>query len=151
MIRVVHPGSGFFTHPGSLGQKGTGSRIRNTVKQYGTVEHFSNQLSADFGNKPLFDGLHRDYLLTKDSFHGTVIIHERRTSEFLNLSTYRYRMVLIRFRIWIRNRNQNRNFFKVGTGTGTPISHYSSTTLLIQYTQKRLLHSFPCKKIFLLY
>jgi hypothetical protein len=25
MIRVVHPGSGFFTHPGSGGQKGTGS------------------------------------------------------------------------------------------------------------------------------
>ncbi len=33
MIRVVHPGSGFFTHPGSGGQKHTGSRIRirNTV------------------------------------------------------------------------------------------------------------------------
>ncbi len=32
MIRVVHPGSDawFFTHPGSWGQKGTGSRIRNT-------------------------------------------------------------------------------------------------------------------------
>ncbi len=33
MIRVFHPGSGswfFFTHPGSRGQKGTGSRIRNT-------------------------------------------------------------------------------------------------------------------------
>ncbi len=30
MIRVVHPGSGsrYFTHPGSKGQKGTGSRIR---------------------------------------------------------------------------------------------------------------------------
>jgi hypothetical protein len=28
MIRVVHPGSGFFTHPGSRGQNGTGSRIR---------------------------------------------------------------------------------------------------------------------------
>ncbi len=27
MIRVVHPGSGFLTHPGSRGQKGTGSRI----------------------------------------------------------------------------------------------------------------------------
>jgi SpoVK/Ycf46/Vps4 family AAA+-type ATPase len=35
MIRAVHsgPGSCFFTHPGSRGQKGTGprSRIRNTV------------------------------------------------------------------------------------------------------------------------
>jgi hypothetical protein len=30
MIRVVHPGSGSFTHPGSRGQKGTGSRIHNT-------------------------------------------------------------------------------------------------------------------------
>jgi hypothetical protein len=32
MIRVVHPGSGswFFTHPGSRGQKSTGSRIRKT-------------------------------------------------------------------------------------------------------------------------
>jgi hypothetical protein len=34
MIRVVHPGSGsgFFTHPGSWGKKGTGSlsRIGNT-------------------------------------------------------------------------------------------------------------------------
>ncbi len=32
MIRVVHSGSGlwFFTHPGSRGQKGTGSRIRDT-------------------------------------------------------------------------------------------------------------------------
>ncbi len=32
--RVVHPGSGsrFFTHSGSRGQKGTGSRIRNTEK-----------------------------------------------------------------------------------------------------------------------
>ena len=30
MFRVAHPGSGseFFTHPGSRGQKGTGSRIR---------------------------------------------------------------------------------------------------------------------------
>jgi hypothetical protein len=30
MIRVVHPGSGsgFFTYPGSRGQKGTGFRIR---------------------------------------------------------------------------------------------------------------------------
>jgi hypothetical protein len=33
----VHPGSGsggpeFFTHPGSRGKKGTGSRIRNTKK-----------------------------------------------------------------------------------------------------------------------
>jgi hypothetical protein len=25
MIRVVHPGSGFFTHPGTPGKKGTGS------------------------------------------------------------------------------------------------------------------------------
>ncbi len=37
MIRVVHVGSGsririmFFDHPGSRGQKGTGSRIRNTA------------------------------------------------------------------------------------------------------------------------
>ncbi len=31
MIRVVNPGSWFFTHPGSRGQKSTGSRIRNTV------------------------------------------------------------------------------------------------------------------------
>jgi hypothetical protein len=30
MIRVVHPGSRFFTYPGSRGHKGTGSRIRNT-------------------------------------------------------------------------------------------------------------------------
>ncbi len=31
MIQVVHPGSGsLLTHPGSRGQKGTGSRIRNT-------------------------------------------------------------------------------------------------------------------------
>jgi hypothetical protein len=30
MIQVVHPGSGLFTHPGSRGQKGTGSRFRNT-------------------------------------------------------------------------------------------------------------------------
>jgi hypothetical protein len=32
MIRDIHPGTGsrFFTHPGSRGQKGTGSRIRNT-------------------------------------------------------------------------------------------------------------------------
>ncbi len=30
MIWVVHPASGIFTHPGSRGQKGTGSRIRNT-------------------------------------------------------------------------------------------------------------------------
>ncbi len=32
MIRDVHPGSGywFFTHPGSRGQKGTGSRISKT-------------------------------------------------------------------------------------------------------------------------
>jgi hypothetical protein len=29
MIRVVHPGSEFFTHPGSRSQKGTGSRISN--------------------------------------------------------------------------------------------------------------------------
>ncbi len=29
MIRVVHPGSGFFTHPGSRGQKGSRIRIRN--------------------------------------------------------------------------------------------------------------------------
>ncbi len=28
MIRVVHPGSGFFTDPENRGQKGTGSRIR---------------------------------------------------------------------------------------------------------------------------
>jgi hypothetical protein len=30
MIRVIHPGAGFwlFTHPGSRGRKGTGSRIR---------------------------------------------------------------------------------------------------------------------------
>jgi hypothetical protein len=36
MIRVVHPGSRFFTHPGSRGPKGTGSRIRirNTVAEY---------------------------------------------------------------------------------------------------------------------
>jgi hypothetical protein len=37
MIRVVHPGSGIliFTHPGSRGQKCTGSviRIRNTVQK----------------------------------------------------------------------------------------------------------------------
>jgi len=34
MIRVVHPGSGswFFTHPGSRSQKGTWSRIRNTLE-----------------------------------------------------------------------------------------------------------------------
>jgi hypothetical protein len=33
MIRVVHPGSDFshIPAPGSMGQKGTGSRIRNTV------------------------------------------------------------------------------------------------------------------------
>ena len=31
MIRVVHPGSGFFTHPGSRDQKGTGSRVRYTA------------------------------------------------------------------------------------------------------------------------
>jgi hypothetical protein len=33
MIREVHPGSGsrYFPHPGSQGQKGTRSRIRNTV------------------------------------------------------------------------------------------------------------------------
>jgi hypothetical protein len=31
MIRVVHPGSGFFfTYPGSRGQKSIGSRICNT-------------------------------------------------------------------------------------------------------------------------
>ncbi len=39
MTRVVHPGSGswFFTHPGSRGQNGTGSRIRirNTAKATG--------------------------------------------------------------------------------------------------------------------
>jgi hypothetical protein len=36
MIQDVHPGSGssFSTHPGSRGQKGTGSRIRNTVIIY---------------------------------------------------------------------------------------------------------------------
>jgi hypothetical protein len=34
MIRVVHPGSGFFTYldPGPRGQKDTRSRIRNTVE-----------------------------------------------------------------------------------------------------------------------
>jgi hypothetical protein len=35
MIRVVHPGSEYFTHPGSRGQKGTGFQIRNT-----TCKHF---------------------------------------------------------------------------------------------------------------
>ncbi len=42
MIRVVHPGSGswLFTHPGSRGQKGTGSRIRNTA--IFTLHIFSN-------------------------------------------------------------------------------------------------------------
>ncbi len=38
MIRVVHPGSGirswFFTHPGSRGQKGTGSRIPDPDPQH---------------------------------------------------------------------------------------------------------------------
>ncbi len=31
MIRVAHPGSGFFTYPGSRGQEDTGSRISNTA------------------------------------------------------------------------------------------------------------------------
>jgi hypothetical protein len=36
MIRVIHSGSGFFTipDPRSRCQKGTGSRIRNTVSRY---------------------------------------------------------------------------------------------------------------------
>jgi hypothetical protein len=34
MIRVVHPGSGslFFTHPGSMGQNGTGSQIHGSKR-----------------------------------------------------------------------------------------------------------------------
>jgi hypothetical protein len=34
MIQVVHPGSGFFTHPRSRVQKGTGSRIPDPDPQH---------------------------------------------------------------------------------------------------------------------
>ncbi len=45
MIRVVHPWSGFVTHPGSRAQKGSGSRIRirNTAMYYTVISLLRSQ------------------------------------------------------------------------------------------------------------
>jgi hypothetical protein len=41
------PGSRFFTHPGSRGQRGTGSRIRNTELYYGNVHQLEGSVRWD--------------------------------------------------------------------------------------------------------